>query len=84
MKTLLCASFLMPILMVAGNALAACSGGALEKVWDKTAGGYCRIFFPDCVKGKLGKKLSYSREYADDEIICAGRQGEYDAYYKAS
>jgi hypothetical protein len=86
MTKLLHASLLSVIgaLAIAGNAIAACSDGAMEKTWDKTASGYCKIFFPDCTKDSIGKRLSYSREYAGSEILCTGENGRYDAYYKTS
>lgn len=82
MKKLLSASILS--LAVMGNALAVCSDGLEEKTWDKTASGYCKIFFPECTADSLGKKVSYSREYAGGEVVCTGDRGQYSSYYKVS
>ncbi|MDR0727052.1 MAG: hypothetical protein LBF37_03230 [Rickettsiales bacterium] len=86
MRKLLKASLLsvVPVLALVGNAMAACSDGIQEKVWDKTASTYCKIFFPECSENGIGKKLSYSREYADGEIICVGAKGVYTDFYKVS
>jgi len=66
------------------SAFATCSDGLEQKHWDGTAAGYCKIFFPDCGANALGRRLSYSRELADSEIICLGTGGAYTHFYKVT
>ena len=73
---------ILPALMLAGNANANCAEGLDALTWDKTASGYCKIFFPDCTENALGKRLSYSREVEPTELVCVGTGGEYVGYYK--
>ena len=71
--------------IAAGTAFgASCSDGLDQKTWDGTAAGYCRIFFPDCTAEALGRRVSYARETAPNEIICVGEKGAYTGFYKVT
>lgn len=71
---------IIPMIALGASANAACDTSLNEKTWDKTASGYCKIFFPNCNKVALGKRMSYSRE-VNPEIICVGERGDYRDYY---
>ena len=83
MKKLLRISILsiIPAAMFASNGMAQCSEELTQQEWNKTASGYCQIFFPDCSDLDLGRRLSYARE---GDIICTGEGGEYTQFYKAT
>jgi hypothetical protein len=71
---------IIPMIALGASAHAACDTTLTEKTWDKTASGYCKIFFPDCTQERLGTRMSYERSVSP-EIICIGEKGAYRDYY---
>lgn len=75
---------LIPVIALISNAMAGCADGLTEKEWDKTASGYCKIFFPNCSTDDLGTRVKYSREIENGELLCVGQGGAYQDFYRVS